>query len=120
MNYSDYTKKTKKKMKAIETYLEDTYGEVHPEWAATLYLLADNLDLYDSCLETLSKTPLVDETGFKKNPLLSTIKDIQGVICKLSQQLGITPWASSKIKLNNWVEDDSDEYLDYLTGNGAE
>jgi P27 family predicted phage terminase small subunit len=113
MNYKNYSKKTKKTMKSIEAYLEAEYGEVKMEWETTLTLLADNLDLLDSCKEILEKTGIFDGGTWKKNPLLSTMKDCQATVLKLTQHLGISPWSKSKI--NTPEEDGTDDFLENLT-----
>lgn len=118
MNYSKYTKPTKKKMKYVEAYLISTYGEVKDEWTSTLTLLADNLDLYDSCMDSLNNTGLFDKVTWRKNPLLSTVKDIQATILKLIQHLGISPYSHSKIRIT--PEDDTDDFLESLVGDDGE
>lgn len=116
MNYNKYTKSTKKKMKSVEDYLISTYGSVQDEWTSTLTLLADNLDLYDSCMEALNITGVFDKITWRKNPLLSTVKDIQATILKLIQHLGISPYAHSKIRYT--PEDDTEDFIESLLGGG--
>ena len=113
MNYKDYSKKTKKTMKSIEAYLVAEYGEVKKEWETTLYLLADNLDLLDACKDTIESNGLFDSTTWKKNPLISTMKDCQATVLKITQRLGIDPW--SKAKINMPEEDSTDDFIERLT-----
>lgn len=116
MNYTKYTKPTKKKMKYVEDYLISTYGEVKDEWTSTLTLLADNLDLYDDCMDALRTSGVYDAKTWRKNPLLSTVKDIQATILKLIQHLGISPYSHSKIRVA--AEDDTDDFLETLVQDG--
>lgn len=116
MDYSKYTEITQQKMKAIESYLSSTYGKVNEEWGATLLLLADNLDLYDNCMDALDHSGIFDYNDWKKNPLLSTVKDIQATILKLTLQLGISPYAQSKIRYT--PEDDTEDFIGSLLEGG--
>ena len=98
---------------SIEKYLKDTYGEVKDEWIAILDLLADNFELYDSCKKEVKKYGLYDPNTGKRNPLLMTMKDTQSMILKEVQQLGLSPYAASKIR--TIAEDDSDDFIENLT-----
>lgn len=113
MNYRKYTKPTRKYMEAIESYLVAQYGSVNPEWEPNLLLLADNLDLYDTCKASVEANGIFDSATYKKNPLLSTMKDLQATMLKIFQHLGISPYAVSKIHIT--PEDDTEDYLDSLT-----
>jgi hypothetical protein len=44
--------------------------------------LADNLDLYDSIKESIETNGIYDASTGKKNPLLTTLKDLQASIMK--------------------------------------
>lgn len=118
MKYTEYTKETKATMKQIEKYLQNTYGSIEPQWEMTLSLIADNLDLLKNCKESVAKNGIYSDIRGVKNPLISTIKDCNATLLKLAQQLGITPWSESKIK--NTPEDDTDDFIDKLTGEGDE
>lgn len=104
---------TKKIIDSINNYLTEKYGEVKPEWATIMYLLGDNLDLYKECRESIRRNGIYDSTTAKKNPLLSTCKDLQATILKQIQHLGLSPYAASKIK--DAVEDDTEDYIESLT-----
>lgn len=113
MNYKKYTKPTRKYMEAVEAYLVAQYGSVNPEWESSLLLLADNLDLYEECKESIKVNGIFNPDRFTKNPLLSTMKDLQATMLKIFQHLGISPYAVSKIHIT--PEDDTDDFLDNLT-----
>ena len=84
-----------------------------PEWASIMYLLGDNLDLYKECRDSIKQNGIFDVNTYKKNPLLSTCKDLQATIMKQIQHLGLSPYAASKIK--DAVEDDTEDYIESLT-----
>lgn len=105
-------KETKKYIKNVRKYLVDRYGKVNDEWEGVLSLLADNMDLYLQCKVEIEKTGIFDATQYKKNPLLSTMKDLQATILKQIQHLGLSPYASAKI--NDKTEDDTDDFLENL------
>lgn len=88
---------TKKFMQNVEAYLIKRYGCVNNEWNGILTLLADNLDLYDSIKESIRINGIYDVSTGKKNPLLTTLKDLQASIMKQIQHLGISPYATAKI-----------------------
>ena len=79
----------------------------------TLTLLADNLDLYIECRKSISQNGIFDTETYKKNPLLTTCKDLQATIMKQIQHFGLSPYAISKIKQTE--EDDSEDYIESLT-----
>lgn len=105
---------TNKYIKKVEEYLTERYGGVSAEWGVMITLLADNLDLYKDCKESVKQNGLYDTTTGKKNPLLSTIKDIQATIIKQIQHLGLSPYAASKIKKAE-VEEDDEDFIEGLT-----
>lgn len=105
-------KETKKYIKNVRKYLVDRYGKVNDEWEGVISLLADNMDLYIKCKEEIEKTGIFDAAGYKKNPLLSTMKDLQATILKQIQHLGLSPYSSAKI--NDKTEDDTDDFLENL------
>ena len=106
-------KGTKYTMDTINSFLEQKYGEVKPEWEVILALLGDNIDLYKDCRESIRQNGIYDANTGKKNPLLATCKDLQATILKQVQHLGLSPYASSKIKQE--VEDDTDDFIEGLT-----
>ena len=113
MNYKDYSKDTKKTMKQVENYLIEKYGTIQEQWELTLKLMADNLDLLQECKDSVKQNGIYSTSRGLKNPLISTIKDINATLLKLAQQLGITPWSESKIKAID--EDSTEDFIDALT-----
>lgn len=83
--------------KAIREYLTKKYGRVNNEWEITIRQLMDNLRLYDQCKAKLAETGIFNETEYKKNPLLATIKDLQASISKETQALTLTPYIQEKL-----------------------
>lgn len=114
MNVKDYTKGTQTYLKQIVAYLTEKYGKVQPQWNATLTTIADNLDLMAECKASIKQYGIYNERTGRKNPLIATVKDLQATNLKCYQQLGLTPWAESKIKSE---ETDADaELLQKLMG----
>lgn len=113
MKYTGYSKFTKDILTAIEEYLTKKYGEVKAEWDSTLFLLAENLDLYSECKKQVKQHGIYDGSTGRKNPLLATMKDLQASIMKQIQHLGISPYSASKIKQE--VEDDDEDFVEALT-----
>ena len=108
-----YSKDTTSYIQSVIDYLKEKYGDVKPEWMAVIMLLADNLQLYKECLKSIKENGIYDTTTGKKNPLLTTTKDLQATIMKQVQHLGLSPYSISKIKLAD--EEDTDEYIEDLT-----
>ena len=113
MDLKKYSKETKKYIQSIINYISKKYGEVPAEWEAIIYLLADNLDLYNECKSSVKDNGIYNSNSGRKNPLLTTMKDLQATIMKQVQHLGLSPYAVSKIKDDK--EDDTDEYIEALT-----
>lgn len=106
--YKTYRKDVQKFMHSTEKYLANKYGSVEDEWNTTLMLMADNLELYYQCKDSIKANGIFDKATYKKNPLLSTCKDLQATLIKEIQHLGLTPYASSKIGSLNQEGQDSD------------
>lgn len=115
-NNNDYSTATSKYLTNVRKYLKDKYGKVNPEWEQPLEILADNLELYQLCKESIKKDGLllVAKNGaYTKNPLIKVELDAQVQITKFLSEFGLTPKAQSKIQLNN---DDEDDELRELLG----
>ena len=98
---------------AISNYLTEKYGAVKPEWELVISLLMDNIELYKECKKSIKENGLYDvETG-KKNPLLITLRDTQVQILKVIQQLGLSPYANSRIKEEAGIDEAC--FMDSLT-----
>lgn len=112
MKISSYTKPTQDYIKSVNDYLTSKYGKVNPEWEGILILMADNLDLYKECKKSVKENGIYDISNGKKNPLLTTMKDLQATILKQIQHLGLSPYAVSKIKTE--TEDDTEDFVESL------
>lgn len=113
MDKKKYSKATKTYINNVEAYLSKKYGEVPPEWDAILMLLADNLELYNECKSSVKENGIFNNNTGRKNPLLTTMKDLQATIIKQIQHLGLSPYAVSKIKDDK--EDDTEDFIEALT-----
>lgn len=106
-------KQTKDYIQKVEQFLIEKYGNVQPQWEAVIKLLADNIELYNECQDSIKRHGIYNAESGKKNPLLATVKDLQATIMKQVQHLGLSPYAISKIKTEQ--EDDTDDYIRNLT-----
>lgn len=104
---------TKKTMNGVREYLSNKYGEIPQQWEVMLSLLEDNIELYQQCKKSVDENGIFNKEDFKKNPLLSTMKDLQATIIKQIQHLGLSPYAESKIRQTG--EDDTDDFIEALT-----
>jgi len=92
--------------KYIETYLINKYGKIEDEWQLMIDLLMDNLRQYKEVKEAVETYGLFDPSTFRKNGLISTLKDLQATIIKQCQCLGLSPYHRSKMKnLDNPASD---------------
>lgn len=96
----------------VKEYLIKIYNDVDPSWEATLLILEDTLRRYEQIKEVINSTGIYDSSTNRKNPLLSTEKDLVATILKLTQKLGVSPWDSSKIKIIE--DDDSEDFIEEL------
>lgn len=106
-------KEIKLYIESVREYLINKYGSLKPEWECIIMLLKDYIIRYIQVRESINVNGIYDKNTSRKNPLLTTEKDIIASILKLSQKLGISPWDLSKIKTE--VEDDTDDYIRNLT-----
>lgn len=74
--------KISKYVEGIRGYLAEKYGSIPPEWETMLLLLKDNLELYVKCKDSVKKNGIYNAEKGLKNPLLSTMKDLQASIMK--------------------------------------
>lgn len=114
MSKNEYTSTTVKYLTNVRRYLKEKYGKVSPEWEQPLEILADNLELYQLCKESIKKDGLllVAKNGaYTKNPLIKVQLDAQVQITKLIAEFGLSPRSASKINL---VEEDDDTLKELL------
>lgn len=113
---NDYTPSTVKYLTAVRKYLKEKYGKVSNEWEQPLEILADNLELYQQCKESIKNDGLMlmaKNGSYTKNPLIKVQLDAQVQITKFLSEFGLTPKAQSKINLAN---DEDDELKELLEG----
>lgn len=92
--------------KYIEDYLIQKYGKIEDNWLLMIDLLEDNVQQYHEVKRVLNETGLFNKETFKKNGLISTLKDLQATIIKQCQCLGLSPYHQSKMKnLDNPASD---------------
>ncbi len=97
----------------IKNYLKETYGEVKPEWNLTIQSLEDTIKRYTEVKKIIDEGGIFFTDTKRKNPLLSTEKDLLSTILKLTQKLCISPWDVSKLKIQE--DDNVDDYINNLT-----
>ena len=110
----DYSTSTLKYIAAIKKFLKQKYGKINDEWALGLELLADKVELYEKCKESVNNDGLllVAKNGaYTKSPLIKVMLDSEIQITKMLQEFGLTPRSLSKINL---INDDSDELKELL------
>lgn len=105
---------TKNVIDDVRAYLIKRFGEVQPEWELDLALLYDNIELYKECTKNIKNYGIYDERTGRKNPLLSTVKDLQATITKQIQHFGLSPYASCKI--NTLQDTDDSDLLKHIMG----
>lgn len=93
-------------IETIKAYLISKYDKISDEWNVIIDMLSDNLEQYNDIKNEIKRTGyFFAETG-KRNPLLTSLKDLQLTITKQLQILGIGPLYASKIKnLDNSTTD---------------
>ena len=101
----------KKYMKEVREYLTQKYGDIPLAFESSLFMLQENLEDYILYKEQIAKTYIIDQDG-KKNPLISSVKDLEACIMKIWQHLGLTVYSQSKIK--NTEEDTTEDFIDGL------
>lgn len=106
-------KEIKLYIESVREYLINRYGSLKPEWECIIMLLKDYIIRYIQVRESINDNGIYDINTGRKNPLLTTEKDIIASILKLSQKLGVSPWDLSKIK--DEKEDDADSFIESLT-----
>lgn len=112
--YTEYSEEIQNYMWSIHKFLQQKYGNINEEWICSLKMLADNLNVYNMCKEQIRKDGLMitDRFGVMvKHPCLKIMNDIQIQIVKLLQQYGLTPYALSKLKID---DNEDDSFLDDL------
>jgi phage terminase small subunit len=97
-------------MKEVRNYLIKKYGEVKPEWEVVLEILEDDVNLYRECKKNIKEYGLIIDG--KKNPIILTLRDLQVQILKCVKELGLSPYAISRININD--EDETEDFIEGL------
>lgn len=114
---NDYSPVTLKYLQAVRKYLKEKYGKVAAEWEQPLELLADNLELYQQCKDSIKNDGLLlmaKNGSYTKNPLIKVQLDAQIQITKFLTEFGLTPRAQAKINLIG--DEENDELKELLEG----
>jgi P27 family predicted phage terminase small subunit len=104
---------TKQLINHVKDYLIEKYGVIQPQWELVLGLLEDNINLYKQCKASLQENGIYDVESGKKNPLLITMRDTQIQILNGVKELGLSPYASSRIKTA--INESDDDFINGLT-----
>ena len=91
--------------KVIKEYLTEKYGKVNPEWEITIRQLVDLIQRYKQVRNVINEVGIFDKVNYKKNPLLSTEKDLLATMSRHIQQLGLTPYVQTKLGLMEAADD---------------
>lgn len=110
MNNQD---KVEKWMKDIRTYLTKEYGRIPEAYEFQLELFKENLEQYFEIQDIVKSTGYYNSEKGLKNPLLSTLKDLNAIILKQGTMFGLNVWSKSKIKFAE--EDNTEDFIDSLT-----
>ena len=114
MKNNDYSTSTLKYITSVKKFLKEKYGRVNSEWETVLEILADNVELYFNCRDSIKENGLMllaKNGSMTRNPLIKTMMDAQIQVSKLLTEFGLTPKAAAKINL---VGDDDDELKELL------
>lgn len=111
----DYSTSTLKYIAAVKKFLKQKYGKINDEWNGVIEILADNVELYLQCRNSIFQEGLMmtaKNGSPTRNPLIKTMFDAQIQVTKLLTEFGLTPRANAKINLIG----DDDEELKSLLG----
>lgn len=113
--FAEYSQQTQTQMKNIINYLTEKYKTIQMEWYTALYMLGDNIELFNQCKQQIKNDGIciIINNIPNKHPLLKVQTDAQIQIMKILQQFGLTPYSSSKIK-NFEDEDNSENFINAL------
>ena len=114
MKNNDYSTSTLKYITSVKKFLKEKYGRVNSEWETVLEILADNVELYFNCRDSIKENGLMllAKNGSQtRNPLIKTMMDAEIQITKYLSEFGLTPKAQSKIMLQDEENDELKELL---------
>lgn len=113
--FAEYSTDTQMQMKNIINYLKEKYKTIQMEWYTALYMLADNIEIFNQCKQQIKNDGIciIVNNIPNKHPLLKVQTDSQIQIMKILSQFGLTPYSSSKIKTFE-DEDNSENFINAL------
>ena len=114
MEKNNYSTSTQKYITAVRKFLREKFGKVSPEWEQPLSILADNIEIYQQCKESILNDGLMMKAkngAMTRNPLLKVQLDAQVQISKYLSEFGLTPRSAQKIIVSG---DDDDELKELL------
>lgn len=114
--YKEFGKETQKYMDSVHEFLLSRFDKINDEWFGTLYMLAQNYDMFIQCGKEIKDNGLLIKNRFgvlEKNPLIKVQTDSQIQIVKLLSEFGLTPKASIKL-FNENNNNDIEEYVNDL------
>lgn len=112
----DYSTSTVKYIAAVKKFLKSKYGKINDEWNGVIEILADNVELYLQCRNSIFQDGLMmtaKNGAPTRNPLIKTMFDAQVQVTKLLTEFGLTPRANAKINL---IGDDDEELKELIGG----
>ena len=101
-------------MYVIHSFLQKKFGNINCEWIPSLFMLADNLHIFNLCKDQIKKDGIMITDRFNvlvKHPLIKVQTDAQIQIVKLLNEFGLTPKSVGKLKQ---VDEENDDLLESL------
>lgn len=112
--YTEYSEDIQNYMYVIHSFLQKKFGNINCEWIPSLFMLADNLHIFNLCKEQIKKDGIMITDRFGvlvKHPLIKVQNDAQIQIVKLLNEFGLTPKSVGKLKQ---VDEENDDLLESL------
>lgn len=117
LEFKDYPKRVQDYMETVLSFIRKEYDVINEEWKLSLYLLADNYELYLTTKKELKKEGLLvrswDDKPKSLNPLLTILDRSQRNIRGILNSFGMDPLSSGKIKVK--VKSPEEDLYDTLT-----
>lgn len=99
----------------LEKELKKQFGGIKKEWSASLFMIAQNYQLYLDCLDEIQKQGLmvVGQHGeLTKNPLFVPMFNAQSYLQKVLSQFGCDPFSKGKLKVT--PQETENSFLDNM------
>lgn len=114
MKNNDYSTSTLKYITSVKKFLKEKYGKINDEWSLGLQLLADKVELYEKCKDSVNNDGLLlmaKNGSYTRNSLIKTMFDCEIQITKYLSEFGLSPKALAKLNLTT---DENDELKELL------